>query len=356
MPTATFAQICQNLATVEDSSATVFDLYHDISGTDPSGFSWQTAATTFISLFYDKGLFRIRDCCDNIMLLHNWIVDPSGDISNNAIPFGTDPSNCHLIDLVTNQWILDASNNCGLDISANWGTCSKMGILRELLKARSLCNWDCKVCCALTAQEIADVLNYQELDDDGAWTGDFIRTAENPVTLGDTLILSVLFTNQNPCVDPIELRLHFLIGWMDDWLGVSANRNPQISPGSGEWAAADIRGWPGGGAGIEGRPVNTEQIWIDLSNCVGFSSQTPVGVQGGLNGGILTIRGWSNNCPNDDISVVTANFVILQHLVPGWWGRGCQLQVMYQSGSGSLVWGQNLLGEVPHYTFSFQDP
>ena len=31
MPTATFAQLCGHLETVTDSSASVFDLYHDIS-------------------------------------------------------------------------------------------------------------------------------------------------------------------------------------------------------------------------------------------------------------------------------------------------------------------------------------
>jgi hypothetical protein len=172
-----------------------------------------------MDLFYDQGVFKIRDCCDNLMVLHNWLVEPSGTSVHSAIPITMDPSNCDIFSLVRDQWILDASNNCGIDISANWGTCSYMNMVRELIPSGNLCNWTCLTCCALTAKELADVLNYEEYTNNGnVWpAGSVARTPVSPVTWGDELILAVRFTNLNSCVDPIELRLHFLMGWTGLW-------------------------------------------------------------------------------------------------------------------------------------------
>jgi len=247
MPTATFAKICAHLENVSDSSATVFDLYQDVGGFDPSGIKWCITQEDFMNNFYDRGVFKMHDCCNNIAVLHNWIVEPSGTDISSAVPFGSDPSNCDLFSLIKQQWILDASNNCGRDISANWGTCSYMNVFRQLIPAGSLCNWDCKVCCALTAKELADVLNYEEYTNNGdAWpAGSAARTNVQPVKIGDCLTLSVRFTNPNPCVDPIELRLHFKIFTSCTISGVwgktrVGTQPPSINPAPQMWAATYV--------------------------------------------------------------------------------------------------------------------
>ena len=281
MPTATFAQLCGHLETVVDSSASVFDLYHDVSC---SPIYKQLAIQTFMDLFYDQGVFKIRDCCDNLMVLHNWIVEPSGSSVSSAIPLGIDPSNCDIFSLVKDQWILDASNNnCDMDISANWGTCSYMNMVRELIPSGNLCNWTCLTCCALTAKELADVLNYEEYTNNGnAWpTGSVARTPVSPVKWGDELILAVRFTNLNSCVDPIELRLHFRIGWEEGWWGFCDNPFvvgfPQSRPGPGWWCA--VQGprfvsptFPSPGS-LCGPGGTTDKLWIHRLNCCGVEPQ-----------------------------------------------------------------------------------
>jgi len=105
-----------------------------------------------------------------------------------------------------------------------------MNMVRELIPSGNLCNWTCLTCCALTARELADVLNYEEYTNNGnVWpTGSVARTPVSPVKWGDELILAVRFTNLNPCVDPIELRLHFFMGWTGLWWGFCDN--PVVLP------------------------------------------------------------------------------------------------------------------------------
>jgi len=298
MPTATFAQLCGHLETVVDSSASVFDLYHDISC---SSIHKQLHIQTFMDLFYDQGVFKIRDCCDNLMVLHNWLVEPSGTSVHSAIPITMDPSNCDIFSLVRDQWILDASNNCGIDISANWGTCSYMNMVRELIPSGNLCNWKCLTCCALTAKELADVLNYEEYTNNGnVWpAGSVARTPVSPVTWGDELILAVRFTNLNSCVDPIELRLHFFIGWTGLWHGFCDNPNIfwpvlplQSYPVPGFFCAAGVSRAPGtrnvAGQFLSSRPTlspapcpggDTEVLWIHKEDCCRAVPQIFAGLQ-----------------------------------------------------------------------------
>ena len=287
MPTATFAQLCGHLETVVDSSASVFDLYHDISC---SSIHKHLDIQTFMDLFYDQGVFKIRDCCDNLMVLHNWIVEPSGSSGYSAIPLGTDPSNCDIFSLVKDQWILDASNGWHIDISANWGTCSYMNMVRELIPSGNLCNWTCLTCCALTAKELADVLNYEEYTNNGnVWpTGSVARTPVSPIKWGDELILAVRFTNLNPCVDPIELRLHFFIGWRTRWWGFCDPPGfivpvPQSRPGPGFWCAvqngrfgvpdAVSPEFPSNTLGGACPAGTTDRLWIHRLNCCGVEPQ-----------------------------------------------------------------------------------
>ena len=290
MPTATFAQLCGHLETVTvvDSSAAVFDLYHDISC---SSIHKHLDIQTFMDLFYDQGVFKIRDCCDNLMVLHNWIVEPSGSSVSSAIPLGTDPSNCDIFSLVKDQWILDASNGWHIDISANWGTCSYMNMVRELIPSGNLCNWTCLTCCALTAKELADVLNYEEYTNNGnVWpTGSVARTPVSPIKWGDELILAVRFTNLNPCVDPIELRLHFFVAWRSRWWGFCEPPGllgaPQSQPGPGFWCAVS-NGRLGTNLpspefpttsqapwGCPALPGTTDRLWIHRLNCCGVEPQ-----------------------------------------------------------------------------------
>jgi hypothetical protein len=376
MPTATFAQLCAHLENVSDSSATVFDLYQDVSNdTDPSGIKWFITHEDFMNNFYDRGVFKMRDCCNNIAVLHNWIVEPSGTDLSSAVYVGSDPSNCDLFSLIKEQWILDASNNCGWDISANWGTCSYMNMFRQLIPAGNLCNWDCKVCCALTAKELADVLNYEEYTNhNNVWpTGSVARTNVLPVKIGDCVTLSVRFTNANTCVNPIELRLHFIIdGWMDDWVGISnaiGGRQTIPPSGSGQWSASmdtrpfpfpptyTVSPWPDFAGSFE---PDHGRIWIDLSNCGGIVGNTPIGDSGTLSGGTLTIRGFSTNCPNDNFSDINAVYTILTHSVGitiPLAANCCEMKLHYMGRPSTVRWAQNQ-GPIADwaYTFSFQPP
>jgi hypothetical protein len=358
MPTATFAQLCAHLENVSDSSATVFDLYQNVSNdTDPSGIKWFITHEDFMNNFYDRGVFKMRDCCNNIAVLHNWIVEPSGTDLSSAVYVGSDPSNCDLFSLIKEQWILDASyNGCGLDLSGHWGTCSYMNMFRQLIPAGNLCNWDCKVCCALTAKELADVLNYEEYTNNGnVWpTGSVARTNVLPVKLGDCVTLSVRFTNANTCVNPIELRLHFIIdGWMDDWEGITNGNipgRPQSTPRQGQWSAATISGTVAPG------PGSTNMIWIDITNCLQLKTQIPLSVSGFFDSWLLNINGYNNVCPNEIHGRISANFQIVSHsfIAPG----PAELIVGLLNTSGTPNWGQNTLTfPTPRmHTFTFTPP
>ena len=115
----------------------------------------------------------------------------------------------NVVQLVMNQWAEDI--NVAVDC---WTVCSRLQITDELLLANNLCNLRCNVCCAYCAGELAQALNATSNDNTGAGTGSGIggsRTPAAPVVVGDRLVLSVLFTNANTKVSPVELRLHFVI-------------------------------------------------------------------------------------------------------------------------------------------------
>ena len=209
-PKAIFAQLCQELTEIKDAEDHhVFELYQSVetAATYPfaqSGTLWPISIADFIANFYPDGggQFKIQDCSYNIMLLNNWkildypFVNPgvATDISYNA---------AELLTLIPQQWVLDLSHNS----PCCWTACSYMAILKELLPARNLCNWDCDVCCAMSSWELASVLNHEH----STTLPGFERTPEIPVVLGDELVLSVLFTNPNTRTKPIELHLNFLI-------------------------------------------------------------------------------------------------------------------------------------------------
>ena len=208
MQSTIFAQLCQELTTVEDiSNVTVFEFYgQPLGGHGELIYAGRLVSMEFfLDLFYNNGIFRINDCCNNYMQLDYHTNNPP------EVPDGwwyTDGvSNIPLTNIskmVLDQWALDASNNG----TFHWDTCSYLTIQSQLLKARNICHLACDVCCSLTQQQLADILNEQ--DHINGISGSY-RTAFAPVKTGDHLILSLFFTNDNPLVNPIEFRLYFKI-------------------------------------------------------------------------------------------------------------------------------------------------
>ncbi len=93
-----------------------------------------------------------------------------------------------------------------------WSACSLLRITEELLKANYICNLKCNVCCSLCSYELAEALNSISNAHTSGGQGQYgPRNARNPVVSGDRLVLSVLFTNANTGVNPVDLRLHFQI-------------------------------------------------------------------------------------------------------------------------------------------------
>jgi hypothetical protein len=93
-----------------------------------------------------------------------------------------------------------------------WTPCSVMNITKELLKANYLCNFACDVCCSVNTFELAQALNSQAnqgaLLPGAQYDG---RNASKPVREGDLVALSLLFTNPNTGVKPIDVRMNFKI-------------------------------------------------------------------------------------------------------------------------------------------------
>ena len=104
MPSTIFAQFCQELETIVDiSNYTVVNAYKS----SPNGL-WDISQNDFLNLFYSQGLFKLHDCCNNIMQTDHW-MDTSGNHVN--IP-----------KLVMDQWALDVSGGGAF----NWETCSNL--------------------------------------------------------------------------------------------------------------------------------------------------------------------------------------------------------------------------------------
>ena len=222
-PKVTFAQLCKNLPEIVDGSQHhVFELYQTVTAGasypfTETGQRWDISGVDFLKWFYQgsgntdgAGAFRLFDCCNNFMSLHNWsildypFVNPgsSTDVSYNR---------ADILTLVPQQWVLDLSHNT----TDCWTACSYMQIMRELIPARNLCNWNCNVCCCLSTAEIADLLNQQDPSPFYIVGAPYYipphRTPKHPIRPGDVLVLAVLFTNPNVQAKPIELRLNFHI-------------------------------------------------------------------------------------------------------------------------------------------------
>ena len=186
MPSTIFAQFCQELETIVDiSSYTVVNAYKFPLGFGPPS-PWDISQNDFLNLFYSQGLFKLSDCCNNIMQTDHWWVGP--------LPGGS----VNIPKLVMDQWALDASGGG----TFNWETCSNLVVKAELLQSRDLCTLDCNVCCALTLRDIIADLNSQD---------HVHRTPGNPFRSGDILILSLLFTNDSTLVNPVVFFFHFQI-------------------------------------------------------------------------------------------------------------------------------------------------
>ena len=214
-PKATFAQLCKELTEIKDATDHhIFELYGKVepSSTYPfaqGGTPKDISLTNFIESFYPDGggQFKIHDCCDNIFILNNWrVLDyPFVNPGTPTVAYNA----ADILTLVPQQWVLDLSHNN----TCCWTACSYMEIQKELLEARDLCTWNCDVCCAMSSQELASVLNHQDPSGN--------RTALMPVRKtgsssglaadADVVVLAVLFTNPHVSAKPIELRLNFKI-------------------------------------------------------------------------------------------------------------------------------------------------
>lgn len=236
-----FAQLCKELTTVEVSTAHIFDLYRDASHNpftiDVSGF---------ITTFYGhQGNFQLD--CDASghphvwEWLHNWFYSPEGNIMLADLM----DASFNLVGTVEGIWGEDLNSppSC-------WTVCSHLRITEELLKANHICTLKCNVCCSLCAFELAEALNsIGNSDLDNRYSSSMSpyepRTATRPVMCGDRLVLSILFTNANTGVNPVDLHLHFQVTdqfYTDSngiWNGVCADdpaivalRGPGCGPGT----------------------------------------------------------------------------------------------------------------------------
>jgi len=207
-PKATFAQLCQDLTEIKDATEHhVFELYSTVTPGATYPFSQigggqKITTDEFLGVFYGggSGPFKITTDCSGIMLLNNWRVLDYPFVNPGA-PTDVSYNTADILTLVPQQWVLDLSHNN----TCCWTACSYMEMQKELLEARNLCNWNCDICCAMSTQELASILNHQ---DPSAVSP---RTALIPVQQLDEVVLSVLFTNPNLSAKPIELHLNFFI-------------------------------------------------------------------------------------------------------------------------------------------------
>ena len=192
MPSTIFAQFCQELETIVDiSNYTVFNLYYNVHH---GAILWDISQNDFLDLFYSNGIFHIHDCCNNIMQTDHWTwgKEAGGGLGNGG------PAN--IPQRVMDQWAIDASNNTGG--AFHWETCSNLVVKAQLMQARNLCHLACNVCCAMTLRDIVADLNAQD---------HVHRTMDDPFRNGDILVLSLLFTNSSPLVNPVVFFFYFQI-------------------------------------------------------------------------------------------------------------------------------------------------
>ena len=221
--TFVFAQLCLETTGIDLEKATIINLYDNSDNIQPLAISFDQ----FMAYFYPDGRsFSIN--CDasgtrvsnvpmtqtfgggDFMRLDAWVRASrlEGDAGAGGVA-GTDASGVQfeLTPEVLKRWSddLGVSQNC-------WTPCSLMNITSELLSANYICNFACDVCCSVSTFELAQALNSQanqgSLNPGAQYDG---RDASRPVKKGDCLALSLLFTNPNVGVRPIDVRLNFCI-------------------------------------------------------------------------------------------------------------------------------------------------
>lgn len=178
-----FAQLCKKLTPVELNNATVIELY------DASGNPLALTSTEFENMFYKhNGVFSLTDCSSAWLVLSN-LDSPTWYANGQPL---------HLEQMVVGNW----EDDLGVESSC-WAPCSLLCILSELVHANNLCNLKCNVCCSVTLLELYKILDSQDSSED--------RVGTDSLAVGDRLTLSVMFTNDNEAVKPVEFRLNMII-------------------------------------------------------------------------------------------------------------------------------------------------
>ena len=221
--TFVFAQLCQETTGIDLEKATIINLYDNSDNIQPLDISFNQ----FMAYFYPDGHNFSINCdasgtrVDNVpmtqtfgggdfMRLDAWVrasvleseagAGGAGGADASGVQFELAPE-------VLKRW----ANDLGVGKDC-WTPCSLMNITKELLRANYVCNFACDVCCSVSTFELAQALNSQgnqgALLNGAQYDG---RTAEKPVKKGDCLALSILFTNPNVGVRPIDVRLNFCI-------------------------------------------------------------------------------------------------------------------------------------------------
>lgn len=204
-----FAQFCQDLNDVVVSTATIINLYKDSAGTP-----YDISGVDFMKLFYSSnGNFSFN--CDASGLqqlpwfhLSNTYGSEAGGATGGGVIFDT---SFNVVGTVEGAWATD------LNVPVEcWEVCSKLRITEELLKANYICTMKCNICCSLCAFELAEAMNMEannvpiaiSVNSGSPYAP---RTASAPVRTGDLVALSILFTNPNTGVNPVNLQLNFAI-------------------------------------------------------------------------------------------------------------------------------------------------
>jgi len=221
--TFVFAQLCQETTGIDLEKATIINLYDNSDNIQPLDISFNQ----FMAYFYPDGRNFSINCdasgtrVDNVpmtqtfgggdfMRLDAWVrasvleseagAGGAGGADASGVQFELAPE-------VLKRW----ANDLGVGKDC-WTPCSLMNITKELLRANYVCNFACDVCCSVSTFELAQALNSQgnqgALLDGAQYDG---RSAVKPVKKGDCLALSMLFTNPNVGVRPIDVRLNFCI-------------------------------------------------------------------------------------------------------------------------------------------------
>ena len=221
-----FAQLCQETTGIDLEKATIINLYDNSNNIKPLDIS----GDQFLAYFYPDGRSFSINCdasgtrVENVpmnqtksgfgggdfMRLDSWVRASrlQSDAGAGGVA-GADASGVQfeLVPEVLEKW----ANDLGVAKDC-WTPCSLMNITSELLAANYVCNFACNVCCSVTTFELAQALNSQanqgKLKPGAQYDG---RDASCPVKTGDLLALSMLFTNPNTGVKPIDVRMNFRI-------------------------------------------------------------------------------------------------------------------------------------------------